>query len=371
MRYLAFWALALAMSGCAGSDPSSDPGQQPAADAPTETAAQGEGSADDASGDVNVADHLEEVSSDVVQDVLAQEAEAEAPCGECLFAPGDVVGLLEDRHPTPALGTDEYLAMAAACPVVVIDRILPPDGVGFNHTIIITEGGTWQQARFVHATDPGGVFETSLKDWIETRQTACGWQFLEGEVYRRPAGYVVSAEQAVKNVRSYIGETYAITPDMVKPETWAHFRDDPNAKLEDILKFESLETSLGLLGEISWDFAAFGVTQMLYSQPRYCGLTKAGTQSCGPRQCNQWPAPGKGTKYCSELAWWAYAGFEGTNAAGDRPAGKNGEVPDLYEHKSSVMTSISHTSNDLVLNFEIKCKRAPFKQLKDVSASCP
>jgi hypothetical protein len=190
-------------------------------------------------------------------------------------------------------------------------------------------------------------------------------------VYRPPAGYVVSRAEAVENARSYIGETYALIPSMISPETWAHFRDDPDAELLDLLTYEGLERSLALLGETTWDFTLAGVTEFMYSQPRFCGATKLDTEDCGMvRNCNICPPPGGGTKYCSELIWWSYGGFDGVQAAGTEPAGVTGHVPDLYTSSHSGMTSIAHTSDDNILDFEVKCAEAPFDELQLVDAQC-
>ncbi|MBN2358946.1 MAG: hypothetical protein JXR83_05800 [Deltaproteobacteria bacterium] len=312
-------------------------------------------------------------TSDAVGGDAEAGADAGAPCGICILEPGDVVALRESRFETPEMGTPEYQAMAEACPVIVLDRILPPDPSStFNHTIMITEGGTWEQARFIQATDPGGVFEADLSDWVLSPQTACGWQFLYAEVYQRPASYQVTARQAVANARAYAGESYAIVPGMLASTTWAHFRDDSDAELWDIVGLEGVTAALGLLGEVSWDFTVGGYTEDLYSQPRYCGRSSVGTEACGGlRRCNLCPPPGQGTKYCSELVWWAYGGFDGVNAAGDLPAGAEGQVPDLYRSTTSVMTATSHESNDLQRNFVTKCALAPFPELRLVGASCP
>jgi hypothetical protein len=251
--------------------------------------------------------------------------------------------------------------------------VLPPDpSATFNHTIMITEGGTLDTTRFIQATDPGGVFEANLGDWIDTPQTACGWKFVYAEVYHRPAGYQVTAAQAVANARSYLGETYALVPGMLATTTWAHFRDDAEVSLWDVVSYEGVNKALALLGEIAWDFTVGGYTQDLYSQPRFCGLSKTDTAYCGGlRRCNVCAPPGQGTKYCSELIWWSYGGVDGVHAAGSLQGGVNGQVPDLFVHQSSIMTAIKHETDDLQYNFAVKCRRAPIRELRLVDAPCP
>lgn len=298
--------------------------------------------------------------------------DADYPCGTCVFEPGDVVAIFEERYPTPELGTSDYLEMAESCPVIVLDRIMPPDPEArFNHTILITERGSWETAGFIHATDPGGVFEARLADWVTRPQTACGWRFVRAEVYRRPDSFAVTRRQAVQRAQSYLGESYAVTKEFLKPETWAHFRDDPDAQLLDVISLESYETALAILGEFAWDFI-LGEGDSPYDQPRYCGKSRTGTTRCGTsRYCNQCPDPGRGTKYCSELAWWAYGGDQGENAAGDLAAGATGQVPDLFVHTTSILTTWSHTSEDLALNFELKCEVNEIPDLWDLHADCP
>lgn len=175
----------------------------------------------------------------------------------------------------------------------------------------------------------------------------------------------------MRRARSFLGESYAITPDMLQTGTWVHFRDDPDAQLLDVVSLEGYEQALAILGEFAWDFA-LGEGESPYDQPRYCGKSRVGTTRCSAtRECNQCPEPGRGTKYCSELAWWAYGGEQGEHAGGSVPAGADGRVPDLFEHTNSVLTTWSHTSEDLARNFEVKCARREIPLLQDIDADCP